>query len=140
MHRYIPVIAKAAGFVKIGEKVVEHRARKFGVSKFGLERFINGFLDLLSISFVSKFGKRPMHLFGTLGTLMFVIGFGFFLYLGIDKLFFDKSAKLLASRTEFFVALAAMLMGVQMFLAGFLAELIARNSPDRNNYLISESI
>ncbi len=140
MHRYIPVIAKAAGFLKIGEKVVVHRPRKYGVTKFGLERFINGFLDLLSITFVSKFGKRPMHLFGTLGTLMFLIGFGFSFYLGIDKLFFDKSAKLLASRTEFFVALAAMIMGVQLFLAGFLAELIARNSPDKNKYLISEQI
>lgn len=138
MHRYIPVIAKWAGFNKIGEKVVHHQERKYGVTKFGLERFIFGFLDLFSITFIGKFGKRPMHFFGSIGTLMFAIGFGAFLWIAIDKLFIDTTGKLLASRTEFFIALTAMIMGVQMFLAGFLGEMIARNSPNRNNYLIKE--
>ncbi len=140
MHRYIPVIAKWAGFNKIGEKVVVHQARKYGTTKFGLERFIYGFLDLFSITFLGKFGKRPMHFFGVWGTLMFFIGFSFFLYIGIDKLFFDTTAKLLADRTEFYVALVAMIMGVQLFLAGFLGEMISRNSGSRNNYLIKEKL
>lgn len=138
MHRYIPVIAKWAGFTNIGEKVVQHRERKYGVTKFGLERFINGFLDLFSITFMGKFGKRPMHFFGLIGTIMFIIGFGFFLWLGIYKLFIDTGSKLLADRTEFYVALVSMIMGVQMFLAGFLGEMIARSNPQRNNYLIKE--
>jgi len=140
MHRYIPPLAKFAGFSKIGEKVVEHRARKFGTTKFGLNRFLNGPLDLLSVVFMGKFGKKPMHFFGAIGTLLFIIGFGFTFYLVIDKLFFDQTAKLLAQRTEFFVALAAMIMGVQFFLAGFLAELVGRNSSSRNNYLIEKEI
>jgi len=140
MHRYIPVIAKWAGFTKIGEKVVQHQERKYGVTKFGLERFINGFLDLFSISFIGKFGKRPMHFFGTIGTLMFVIGCFFSLYIGIDKLFFDTSGVLLASRTGFYIALTAMIIGFQMFLAGFLGEMIARSSSNRNNYLIKDEI
>ncbi len=140
MHRYIPVIAKWAGFTKIGEKVVQHQERKYGVTKFGLERFINGFLDLFSITFIGKFGKRPMHFFGLIGTLMFAIGFAFFLWIGIDKLFIYKTARLLASRTEFYIALVAMIMGVQMFLAGFLGEMIARNNSQRNVYLIKEKI
>ncbi len=140
MHRYIPPLAKFAGFSKIGEKVVEHRARKFGTTKFGLNRFLNGPLDLLSVVFMGKFGKKPMHFFGAIGTLLFIIGFGFTFYLVIDKLFFDQTAKLLAQRTEFFVALVAMIMGVQFFLAGFLAELVGRNSSTRNNYLIEKEI
>jgi glycosyltransferase involved in cell wall biosynthesis len=140
MHRYIPVIAKWAGFTKIGEKVVQHRERKYGVTKFGLERFVNGFLDLFSISFMGKFGKRPMHFFGTMGTLMFLIGFLFFLWIGVDKLIIDKTSRLLASRTEFYLAIAAMIMGVQMFLAGFLGEMIARNNPQRNHYIIKEKV
>jgi glycosyltransferase involved in cell wall biosynthesis len=140
MHRYIPPLAKFAGFSKIGEKVVEHRARKFGTTKFGLNRFLNGPLDLLSVVFMGKFGKKPMHFFGAIGTLLFIIGFGFTFYLVIDKLFFDQTAKLLAQRTEFFVALAAMIMGVQFFLAGFLAELVGRNSSSRNNYLIEKEV
>jgi len=140
MHRYIPVIAKAAGFTKIGEKVVQHQERKYGVTKFGLERFINGFLDLFSITFIGKFGKRPMHFFGTIGTLMFAIGFFFFLFIGIDKLFIDTTGKLLASRTGFYIALTAMIIGFQMFLAGFLGELIARSAPNRNNYLIKDKL
>ncbi len=140
MHRYIPPLAKFAGFSKIGEKVVEHRARKFGTTKFGLNRFLNGPLDLLSVVFMGKFGKKPMHFFGAIGTLLFIIGFGFTFYLVIDKLFFDQTAKLLAQRTEFFVALVAMIMGVQFFLAGFLAELVGRNSSTRNNYLIEKEV
>lgn len=140
MHRYIPVIAKWAGFKKIGEKVVQHQERKYGKTKFGLERFVYGFLDLFSITFIGKFGKRPMHFFGTFGTLMFAIGFLFFLWTGIDKLFIDTSGKLLASRTSFYIALTAMIMGVQMFLAGFLGEMISRNSSTRNTYLIKEKI
>lgn len=136
MHRYIPVIAKWAGFTKIGEKVVQHQERKYGATKFGLERFIYGFLDLFSITFIGRFGKRPMHFFGVLGTLMFAIGFLFSLYIGVDKLFIDKSGKLLAARTEFYIALAAMIMGVQMFLAGFLGEMVSRSSSDRNRYHI----
>jgi len=140
MHRYIPVIAKWAGFNKIGEKVVIHSERKYGKTKFGLERFIFGFLDLFSITFIGKFGKRPMHLFGTLGILMFFVAFVFLFWIGIDKLFIDTSSKLIADRTEFFIAISAMIMGVQMFLAGFIGEMIARNSPKRNFYHIKEDI
>lgn len=140
MHRYIPPLAKYAGFNKIGEKVVQHQSRKYGVSKFGLNRFVNGPLDLLSVVFMGKFGKKPMHFFGAIGMLMFVIGFGFSFYIGIDKLFFDRSAKLIADRTEFYIALAAMVMGVQFFLAGFLAELIGRNSSQRNVYLVEKTV
>lgn len=140
MHRYIPVIAKWAGFTKIGEKVVQHQERKYGVTKFGLERFINGFLDLFSISFIGKFGKRPMHFFGTLGTIMFFIGATFSLYIGIDKLFIDTNGTLLANRTGFYIALTSMIIGFQLFLAGFLGEMIARNSSSRNNYLIKSKI
>jgi len=140
MHRYIPPLAKYAGFNKIGEKVVIHQSRKYGTTKFGLNRFVNGPLDLLTVVFMGKFGKKPMHLFGVLGILMFFVGFGFSFYLGIDKLFFDKSARLIAQRTEFFVALTAMILGVQFFLAGFVAELIGRNSASRNVYLIETTI
>ena len=140
MHRYIPPLAKYAGFNKIGEKVVIHQSRKYGTTKFGLNRFVNGPLDLLTVVFMGKFGKKPMHLFGVLGILMFMVGFGFSFYLGIDKLFFDKSARLIAQRTEFFVALTAMILGVQFFLAGFVAELIGRNSASRNVYLIETTI
>lgn len=140
MHRYIPVIAKWAGFTKIGEKVVEHQERKYGVTKFGLERFINGFLDLFSITFIGKFGKRPMHFFGTIGTLMFFIGTIFSIYLGLDKLFFETNGTLLTNRTGFYIALTSMIIGFQLFLAGFLGEMIARNSSSRNNYLIKSKI
>ncbi len=134
MHRYIPVIAKWAGFVKIGEKVVQHQARKYGKSKFGLERFINGFLDLFTITFISKFGKKPMHFFGLLGTLMFFIGFVLVTWMGIDKLFIHTDAKLLAGRSEFYIALSTMVMGTMLFIGGFLAEMIVRNSSSRNHY------
>lgn len=140
MHRYIPVIAKWSGFDKIGERVVQHQERKYGTTKFGLERFINGFLDLLSITFVSKFGKRPMHLFGFLGTLMFIIGFCAALWLGIDKLFIDTKARLITSSPYFYISLTAMIIGCQLFLAGFLGELISRNDPNRNVYQVEKRI
>ncbi len=136
MHRYIPILAKWAGFRKIGEKVVEHRARQFGVTKFGWERFVNGFLDLFSIMFVGKFGKRPMHFFGLWGTLCFILGFSIFTYLTISKFFFDTTG--MTQRPLFFFALFIMTIGVQLFLAGFIGELIARNSTERNHYLIEE--
>lgn len=140
MHRYIPVLAKYAGFKNIGEKVVQHQARKYGVTKFGLNRFVNGPLDLLTVVFMGKFGKKPMHLFGAIGMLMFMVGFGFAFYLVIDKLFIDTSAKLIADRTEFYICLAAMIIGVQFFLAGFIGELIGRNSSTRNIYLIEKEL
>lgn len=140
MHRYIPVIAKAAGFGKIGEKVVQHQERKYGKTKFGLNRFVNGFLDLFTITFITKFGKKPMHFFGLLGTLFFIIGFGITFWLIVNKLFLDTGSRLIADRAEFYIALVAMLMGVQLFLAGFIAELIGRNSELRNSYLIEKEI
>ncbi len=136
MHRYIPVLSKWAGFNKIGEKVVEHRARKYGVSKFGWERFVNGFLDLVSIFFMGKFGKRPMHFFGLWGTIFFLIGFTFSLYLVISKLINFEYG--ITNRPGFFIALTSIIIGVQLFLAGFLGELISRNSTGRNHYLIEE--
>ena len=140
MHRYVPALAKYSGFTNIGEKVVQHQARKFGITKFGLNRFLNGPLDLITVAFMGKFGKKPMHFFGALGTLMFLIGFALILYLGIDKLFIHKSARLLADRSEFYVALIAMVMGIQFFMTGFISELIGRNSASRNVYLIEEEI
>lgn len=140
MHRYVPALAKYAGFKNIGEKVVQHQARKYGVTKFGLNRFLNGPLDLMTVAFMGKFGKKPMHFFGGMGTLMFLIGFGLTLYLGIDKLFFHKTALKLAERTEFYISLASMIIGVQFFLVGFLSELIGRNSATRNHYLIEKQI
>jgi glycosyltransferase involved in cell wall biosynthesis len=140
MHRYIPPLAKYAGFNNIGEKVVQHQARKYGVTKFGLNRFVNGPLDLMTVAFMGKFGKKPMHFFGVLGMLMFFIGFCIFMYLGIVKLFIDGDAKLIADRTEFFLALAAMVIGVQFFLAGFIGEMIGRNSATRNVYLVEKEL
>lgn len=140
MHRYVPALAKYAGFSKIGEKVVQHQARKYGTTKFGLNRFLNGPLDLMTVAFMGKFGKKPMHFFGALGVLMFLIGFSLTFYLGIDKLLINKSAKLLADRTEFFLAITSMIIGVQFFLAGFLAELIGRNSSTRNHYIVEKEI
>ena len=140
MHRYIPVLAKNAGFGKISEKVVQHKARKYGKTKFGAERFINGFLDLVTIWFVSKFGKRPMHLFGALGVLMFIVGFGFALYLGIDKLFINPTGRLITDRPQFFIALTAMIIGTQFFLAGFLGEIMVRSRKEDTRYTISDKI
>ncbi len=138
MHRYIPVLAKWAGFRKIGEKVVEHRPRKYGITKFGWERFLHGFLDLATISFVSKFGKRPMHFFGLYGTLCFVFGFVMSFYLIIQKM--ASSEFNLTNRPSFYLALVAMIIGMQLFLAGFVAELISRNSSERNVYLIEKKL
>ncbi|WP_374539901.1 glycosyltransferase family 2 protein [Flavobacterium sp.] len=140
MHRYIPVLAKNAGFSNIGEKVVIHQARKYGSSKFGMDRFVNGFLDLITIWFISKFGKRPMHFFGLLGTMMFVIGFGLALYLGIDKLFIHTKARLITERPQFYIALTSMIIGTQLFLAGFLGEIILRTKNNEERYKISEKI
>lgn len=140
MHRYIPVLAKNAGFSKIGEKVVIHQARKYGNSKFGMDRFVNGFLDLITIWFISKFGKRPMHFFGLLGTLMFFVGFGLALYLGIDKLFIHTKARLITERPQFYLALTSMIIGTQLFLAGFLGEIILRTKSNEERYKISERI
>ncbi|TAE02982.1 MAG: glycosyltransferase, partial [Bacteroidetes bacterium] len=143
MHRYIPVIAKWAGYKKIGEKVVEHRARKYGVTKFGLERFMNGFLDLLTITFVSRFRKKPMHFFGTMGMLSFFIGFLLVLGLWIRKryeLYANLEVREIVSQPLFYCALAIVIIGFQLFLAGFLAEMISLSSPKRNDYLIAEKI
>ena len=134
MHRYIPVLAKWAGFKKIGEKVVEHRARKYGKSKFGWRRFVNGFLDLLSITVVGKFSKRPMHFFGLWGTLFFLAGLGISVYLIVSKIIDNSFA--LTNRPGFYLALTSVVIGMQLFLAGFIGELIARNSSSRNTYLI----
>jgi hypothetical protein len=143
MHRYIPVIAKWSGFTKIGEKVVEHRARKYGTTKFGLERFVNGFLDLLSITFVTRFKKKPMHFFGSMGFLSFLIGFVITFWLSAEKMY--KAAHQLPVRDVvaqplFFLALVALIIGTQLFLAGFLAEMISLNAPKRNDYLVAEKI
>jgi glycosyltransferase involved in cell wall biosynthesis len=140
MHRYVPALAKYAGFTNIGEKVVQHQARQFGVTKFGLNRFLNGPLDLITVAFMGKFGKKPMHFFGALGTLMFLIGFILIFYLGIDKLFIHQNARLLAERSEFYVSLIAMVIGVQFFMTGFISELIGRNATHRNVYLIEKRI
>lgn len=140
MHRYIPVLVKNAGFNNIGEKVVQHQSRKYGKTKFGAERFINGLLDLITIWFVSKFGKRPMHLFGALGVLMFLIGFGFALYLGIDKLFINPFGRLLSDRPQFYVSLTAMIIGTQFFLAGFLGEIFLRARKAGPNYSIYKTL
>jgi len=143
MHRYIPVIASRNGFRKIGEKVVSHQKRKFGVTKFGLERFINGPLDLLSILFISKFGKRPMHFFGSMGIVIFMIGFMAAGFLGAEKLYYvfnHIKVKLITDSPYFYLALTCMVIGTQLFLAGFLGELISRNSQERNTYLVDETI
>jgi glycosyltransferase involved in cell wall biosynthesis len=138
MHRYIPLLAKWSGFKKFSEKVVEHRPRKYGVTKFGWDRFVNGFLDLASIMFVGKFRKNPMHFFGLWGTLSFLFGFIVFVYLTISKFFFDETG--MTQRPLFYIALVTMIIGSQLFLAGFLGELISRNGPERNHYLIEDKI
>lgn len=136
MHRYIPLLAKWAGFKKIGEKVVEHRARKYGTTKFGWNRFVNGFLDLFSIMFMGKFGKKPMHIFGLWGSIVFFIGFCIWVYLFIAKIFFDQFN--MTDRPLFYVGIISLVIGTQLFTAGFLGELIARNSSDRNFYLVEK--
>lgn len=138
MHRYIPVLAKWAGFKKIGEKVVEHRARKYGTTKFGLSRFINGPLDLASIMFVGKYGKRPMHIFGRWGSIFFLIGFVLTIYLVVSRILHPEIG--LSNRPPFYIALTAMIIGSQMFLAGFIGEMISRSSPNRNSYLVETKL
>jgi glycosyltransferase involved in cell wall biosynthesis len=143
MHRYIPYLAKNAGFGKIGEKVVQHQARKYGSTKFGLNRFVNGYLDLISLWFLSKFGVKPMHIFGFLGSLMFVLGFIAVVYIGLHKLYAMYSGQpyiLVTDSPYFYLALTTMILGTQLFLAGFLGEMIARNAPERNNYKIEKEI
>ncbi|PZF72895.1 glycosyltransferase family 2 protein [Taibaiella soli] len=137
MHRFIPVLAQWAGFRKIGEKVVVHRPRKYGTSKFGWERFINGFLDLLSIQFISRFGKKPMHFFGLWGTVAFLAGFFITIWLVVEKLFFEGN---LSNKPAFYLALTTMIIGTQFFLTGFIAELVSRSAADRNNYLIEQRL
>jgi len=143
MHRYIPVLAKQAGFRKIGEKIVQHRARQYGVSKFGLERFINGFLDLLSVVFITKFGKKPMHFFGVWGTLVFLFGGGITLWLIGEKIYrgiYHLQGREIIAQPLFYIALVLVIIGVQLFLAGFLGELVSRSSSDRNHYLVEKII
>lgn len=140
MHRYIPVLSKNAGFTKIGEKVVQHQARKYGETKFGMDRFIHGFLDLITIWFLSRFGKRPMHLFGSLGFIMFAIGFGFSFYLGLDKIFINPMGRLITQRPQFYIALSTMIIGTQFFVAGFLGELILRTKQNRKRYLVKDEL
>ena len=143
MHRYIPILAKEAGFTRIGEKVVQHQERKYGVTKFGLSRFVNGFLDLLSISFMTRFGKKPMHFFGLLGFLMFVIGFLSSAWIGVQKIVSLSQgikAALVTDSPYFYIALTTMVIGTQMILTGFVAELVSRSSSDRNLYQIDKEI
>ena len=143
MHRYIPVLAKWAGFANITEQVVEHQSRKYGETKFGLERFVNGFLDLLTITFVTRFGKKPMHFFGVIGTIMFLLGFSIFGYIVVEKIYAlsnNISAKNIADMSIFYIALTSMIIGVQLFLAGFISEMISRSSNDRNNYQIEKEV
>lgn len=143
MHRYIPFLAKNLGFHKIGEKVVQHQPRKYGYSKFGLERFINGYLDLLTLAFISSFGRRPMHFFGLYGTLMFFVGFVLVVYLGIEKLMAlqaGDSARLIADNAWFYIALTTMILGTLLFLSGFLAELIIRSSVRRTEYTVDQKL
>ena len=143
MHRYIPVLSKWAGFTNIAEQVVEHQSRKYGITKFGMERFVNGLLDLITITFVSRFGKKPMHFFGILGSLMFLLGFGLFIYIGGTKLYFmfnNLPAKNIADMSGFYIALTSMIIGAQLFLTGFIAEMISRNAYDRNNYQVEQEV
>ena len=139
MHRYIPVIAAHEGFDKINEKVVQHQARKYGKTKFGADRFLNGFLDLITLWFINGFGKRPMHFFGFWGTLMLLVGFGFTLYLGIDKLYFNTQSRLITQRPEFFIALTMMILGAQSFIAGFLGEILIRHNKNIKRYNITKT-
>ncbi len=140
MHRYIPVLAKNEGFTNITEKTVQHQARKYGKTKFGMDRFVHGFLDLVTIWFLSRFGKRPMHLFGALGVIMLAIGFAFALYLGIDKIFLNPFGRLITQRPQFYIALVTMIIGTQFFVAGFLGELILRSKQDKRRYLIKDEL
>ena len=139
MHRYIPVLAAQCGYNHIGEKVVQHQARKYGASKFGAERFVRGFLDLITLWFLHRFGKYPMHFFGLLGTIMLLLGFGFTIFIGLDKLFIHTSSRLISERPEFYIALTTMILGSQFFIAGFLAELILKGRPHTDRYTIKRT-
>jgi len=139
MHRYIPFLASEAGFKNISEKEVQHQARKYGVTKFGPERFMNGFLDLMTLWFLNKFGKRPMHFFGLLGTFMFFIGLSFILYLGFDKIYLNINSRLITERPEFFIALVTIIIGIQFFISGFLGELLLRQRNNKKTYIISQT-
>jgi len=143
MHRYIPVLAKGNGFTQIGEKVVQHQERKYGVTKFGMSRFLNGFLDLMTVSFLTRFGKKPMHLFGAMGSLMFLVGLGMAIYMGVDKmiaLIKHIPQRLIADSAFFYIGLASMIMGTLLFIGGFLGELVSRNSEERNKYEVEKEI
>ena len=140
MHRYIPILASNEGYTKIEEKIIKHRPRKYGQTKFGMNRFTHGFLDLVTIWFLSRFGKRPMHFFGTIGALMLIIGFAFAAYLGIDKVYFNPSGRLITERPEFFISLTTMILGSQFFVAGFLGEMMTRNNQSKKHYNIDTTI
>ncbi len=140
MHRYIPILASNEGFKKIGEKIIKHRPRKYGQTKFGMNRFSHGFLDLITIWFLSKFGKRPMHFFGGIGAIMLIIGFSFALYLGIDKLYLNPNSRLITEKPEFFISLTTMILGSQFFVAGFIGEMITRNNKEKKQYTIEKLI
>ena len=140
MHRYIPILASNEGYNKIEEKVIKHRPRKYGQTKFGMSRFSHGFLDLVTIWFLSRFGKRPMHFFGTIGALMLIIGFMFALYLGIDKVYLNPDGRLITQRPEFFISLTTMILGSQFFVAGFLGEMITRNNQTKKQYKIDQIV
>ena len=140
MHRYIPILASNEGYNKIEEKVIKHRPRKYGQTKFGMSRFSHGFLDLVTIWFLSRFGKRPMHFFGTIGALMLIIGFMFAIYLGVDKVYLNPDGRLITERPEFFISLTTMILGSQFFVAGFLGEMITRNNQTKKQYKIDQTI
>jgi glycosyltransferase involved in cell wall biosynthesis len=140
MHRYIPILASNEGYNKIEEKVIKHRPRKYGQTKFGMSRFSHGFLDLVTIWFLSRFGKRPMHFFGAIGALMLIIGFMFALYLGIDKIYLNPEGRLITEKPEFFISLTTMILGSQFFVAGFLGEMITRNNQNKKQYKIDQKI
>ena len=140
MHRYIPILASNEGYNKIEEKVIKHRPRKYGQTKFGMSRFSHGFLDLVTIWFLSRFGKRPMHFFGTIGALMLIIGFMFAIYFGVDKVYLNPDGRLITERPEFFISLTTMILGSQFFVAGFLGEMITRNNQTKKQYKIDQTI